>query len=351
MTSVRLSRLNLLALMLILILALAAVEYVGLAGKSGALLVTLVFWTAVLQGAIASVAIADLIGAKWVHFLRRELLSLQPLLLLPVALMALFGPQVSRAYPWMAHQNAWLNPTAFLTRNLLALFVCYLVAGVFRRHSLAGHTEARKTWAVLYLATFIICQNLVGYDWVMPLEYPWISSLFGPFFAIESLFLAFALATLLFALDYRRKLQDDPVQVPERFRDLGVLMYGFSVLWGGFFFAQFLLIWYGNLPEEVGYMVRRVTQSPFREMSYALVFFIFVAPFGILTPGKNKRQALTLSLAAFSIGLGMFTEKILYILPAFPFDQGALLLENGLVAVLVLLVVHSRDRLLPDAAY
>ncbi|MEZ4484136.1 MAG: hypothetical protein R2864_05910, partial [Syntrophotaleaceae bacterium] len=90
------------ALLLILAATIALVEYGGLIDQRGSLLLTLTFWTTLIQGALAAAAVTALVKAKWIASLRRELLALYPLLLLLALLFALLWPQL-HLYPWSDH--------------------------------------------------------------------------------------------------------------------------------------------------------------------------------------------------------------------------------------------------------
>lgn len=342
--TVRLTPMNYYATLATLIASIALIEYGGIAGNPGALLVTLVWWTGLLQGAIAVVAISDLLNTKWIKYLRHELLSMSRLLIIPPALFLLFLPQMDK-YPWFAKPpHLWLDPSFFFWRNLIVLLICYGLGRVFAQKSINNAPDKVK-WGVFYLFAFAACQNLVAVDWIMSLEWPWFSTLFGPFFAIESIYTAFIFSAFLFCISINQKKEIDPIDAPLRMGDIGTLIYGFSILWGGFFFAQFLLIWYGNLPEEVGYIVTRIN-DPFTPMAYAFVIMVFALPFALLTPGENKRKAKTLIPAAILVTFGLFTEKTLYVVPVIPFDRGILILENSLLVAVLMLVIHSRDLLL-----
>ena len=89
--------------------ALALLEFGGVAPGRGALLVTLVFWTAIAQGSVAVVAVTDLTGARWTGSLRRELLAASALLPFLTLLFLLLWPLLD-LYPWAAAPTSWLTP-------------------------------------------------------------------------------------------------------------------------------------------------------------------------------------------------------------------------------------------------
>lgn len=345
MTTLKLNRGGLFPALLTLLSAIALFEFGGLAEPGGTLLPTLAFWTALLQGSVAAVATADLTHARWSGSLRRELLAPYPLLLLITVLFLLLWPRLD-LYPWVREPDLWLNKPFFLLRNVLLLAAVLAAAHLFVRRSLAGATS-RGRIAVVYLLLFVACQSLVAFDWVMSLEYPWVSTLLGAYFFVESLYAGLALAGVLLFLLYRPKAGRAPRTTREHLRDVGTLIFGFSILWGGLFFAQFLLIWYGNIPEEVDYVVRRISASPFREMSVLFLAGNFLVPFLVLLSRRAKERPAVVGVVAAVVLAGLFLERLLFILPVAPMHLGILLAENLLLLFAFLLIVHSSDRLLP----
>ncbi len=329
--------------LLILAFSVALLEYGGLVPNRGALLVSLVFWATLVQGGVAVVATTELIDARWIASLKKELLCCCPLLLLVLALFLLLLPQLE-IYPWVEHPGRWLNEPFFAGRNLVLLVLCYLVARRFALHSLRK-SDRRKTYAVIYLFLFVTSQSLVAFDWVMSLEYPWYSTLFGAYFFVEALYAGFAMAGLALLFFYPVKRREDPTRAERHLRDVGLLVFGFSVLWVGLFFAQFLLLWYGNLPEEVGFILERTSASPYREMGWLFLGANFLVPFAILISRRAKQNVWVVGAVSLVVLAGLFVERLLFILPVVPLHTGSLLFQNVLIVATWLLLLQSKERL------
>jgi len=345
MTSLSMSRGSFFMLLVVVTALLALLEFGGLTTGRGALLVTLVFWTAIAQGSVAVVAATDLTGARWTATLRRELLAASTLLPFLTGLFLLLWPLLD-LYPWTAAPTAWLNRPFFLARNLALLAATAGMAQLFARSSLR-QDPARLRFAVVYLFLFVACQSLVAFDWVMSLAYPWVSSMFGAYFFVEALYAGLALAGILFLLLDRERQEQNPVAWTAGRRDVGLLLFGFSILWGGLFFAQFLLVWYGNIPEEVRFIADRVSASPTRELCAFFLAAGFAVPFLVLLSARAKRNVRILGAISLSVLLGLLAEKLVFVLPAVPVHFGVLLAENVLLLAVWLLAVQNRERLLP----
>jgi len=162
---------------------------------------------------------------------------------------------------------------------------------------------------------FVGSQSLMAFDWVMSLAYPWVSTLFGGYFFIESLFGGFALSGILYAFLHGRPVPTHEPGGRSDLKDIAILLFGFSILWVGLFFAQFLVIWYGNLPEEVSYLLARVTSSPLRELSLSILALYFFIPFLVLLPGRSKTNPFVVFAVSVSILLGILVERFVYLAP------------------------------------
>lgn len=311
------------------------------ARDGGSLLLALLFWVAVIEGCIAVVAACTLIKARWVASVKRELLSVHPLLLFVSVLFLFLVPFVD-SYPWVGREGIWFDKGFFVGRNFVLLLLAYLTA---RRFAIASNRdeEGRDRFAAIYLFVFVASQSLMAFDWVMSLAYPWVNTLMGGFFFIESLFGGFALSGILYAFLHGRPA---PVHRPEGrsdLKDIAILLFGFSILWVGLFFAQFLVIWYGNLPEEVGFLLARVSSSPLRELSLSILVFYFFIPFLVLLPGRSKTNPFVVFAVSVSILLGILVERFVYLAPVVPVRIGVAAIHFLCFLLLFLLVVAKRD--------
>ena len=337
------------SLLLILAATIGLIEYGGLIDQQGSLLLTLTFWGSIIQGAVAVAAVTALVRAKWIASLRRELLALYPLLLLLALLFALLWPQLD-LFPWSDHPTIWLNRPFFMGRNVASLLLTFVAGRQLALHSASG-APFKDRYAVVYLLTFVLSQSLVGFDWLMSAAFPWINTMFGLYFFTEALYAGIAISGLAMLLYYRLRMQTQPQQTARHLRDVGLLLFGFSILWAGLFFAQFLLIWYANLPEEVHFVTERLAHSSGRELCWLFLLGLFLTPFVALLGNQAKGDLRFVSAVSLLVLTGLFAERLFILLPAIPYHGGALLLYNGLIFVMLLLTLHSSERLLPPASF
>jgi hypothetical protein len=150
----------------------------------------------------------------------------------------------------------------------------------------------------------------------MSLEYPWISALLGGYFFIEALYGGFAVSALLCVRRSGPPSAGRAHGSRSDLSDLSILMFGFSLMWAGLFFAQYLTIWYGNIPEEVSFVAKRVSASPIRELSALVLLLLFFLPFPLLLSTRAKTNRTAVAAAAASILSGILVERYVFLAPA-----------------------------------
>jgi hypothetical protein len=310
-------------------------------GKDGSLLLSFLFFVAVVEGCIAAAAAGAMVNARWVGSVRKELLSVSPLLLLSSFLLLLLIPFVD-AYPWAGRPGIWLRKDFFIGRNLAFLLLAYVTARRFAAAPADG--EGTKARAAAYLFVFVVSQSLAAFDLVMSLEYPWVNALFGGYFFIEALYGGFAVSALLCLQRSGTPPADRAHGSRSDLSDISILMFGFSIMWAGLFFAQFLTIWYGNIPEEVGFIARRVSASPMRELSVAVLFLLFFIPFPALLATRAKSNPYVVSAAALSVLSGILVERYVFLAPVVRISPGALAIDFACLLLPFVAVVYKGSR-------
>ncbi|MBI5418881.1 MAG: hypothetical protein HZA60_02220 [Deltaproteobacteria bacterium] len=332
------------SLAVLLVIAAALLAFVAmspLAGRGGSLLLALLFWGTVVEGCIAAAAAGTMVNARWVGSVKRELLSVRPLLLLLAFLLLLLIPFVD-SYPWAGGPGLWLRKDFFIGRNLAFLLLAYVTAGRFAA-AVEANGETKTVRAATYLFVFVTSQTLAAFDLVMSLEYPWYSTLFGGFFFIEALYAGFAVSAILCILVHGRPPRTDDPDARSSLSDISVLMFGFSLLWAGLFFAQYLTIWYGNIPEEVSFIAKRTSVSPFRELAVSVLFLLFFLPFPALLSTRAKSNPYVVTAVSLSILSGILVERYVFLAPAVRLNPGALAVDLICLLFLFVCVVYKES--------
>jgi hypothetical protein len=311
------------------------------------LLWNVIFWTTLVEGSIALAAIAEVTRAKWIAPVRKEMFSVYPILPL-LGVLFLLSMMQWDLYPWMENQGVWLNKWFFLIRNVASLMLCFIFAWAFAISS-GRNTKNRSLFASLYLLSFVISQSLIAFDWVMSLEYPWISTLFGGYFIVESMYAGIALSGIYCFLFSFKPSDDNLMAAQETLKDSATLMFGFSLFWVGLLYAQFLVIWYGNIPEETGFIIKRITSPPFREFSLFILIALFFIPFLVFLSRKAKSMPVIVLSIAVLIVSGLLVERTLFLAPVVPLKGLTTTLEFLLMLCLFVAVLLNKNLFLTSS--
>lgn len=332
---------NLAALFVVFGGLIVAIEMLLNRRSDGTLLLTLTFWTMAVQGAVALAAVGEVAKGLWLIPIKRELLSMYPLILFTALLFLLMGLRMD-IYAWTEHPTAWLDVRFFIVRNFIVMLLTFWVAHLLARAVLRGDPK-KNTYAVFYILLFVTSQSLIAFDWIMSLEYPWISTLLGGHFFVQSFLMGLLFSAIVIFFRTRAGITG----LTETLRDTGKMMFGFSFMWGGFLFTQYLVIWYGNIPEEVSYVLKRVDPSPYWGLSRAALTLIFAVPFLALLSRKLKTIPTGMLLVTMSSATGLFIEKFILITPVVPVNPVLVAVEFALMIALVTLVFRTRDSFMP----
>jgi hypothetical protein len=162
---------------------------------------------------------------------------------------------------------------------------------------------------------YAVVLSLIAFDLIMSLDPHWLSTLFGAYYFVGSFYTALAALIVLSYLGMRSMGMRYFIQ-PKHFHDLGKLLFGFCIVTGDFFYSQFLVIWYGNLPEEAHYVILRVRHTPWESLAWSVLLICFVIPFLILLSRRIKLQPEAMLIIGCLIIVGMWLEKYLLIAPS-----------------------------------
>ncbi len=333
----------------------------------GLLTATFLYLMGVTQFGVVFCAMTRLVKAQWSKPYYR-LAELSTLAFFPFAIagfLLLYFYARDDLFYWLsagpdAHLSAWLNSDWLLARNLLGLLlfyglsVFYVMKGIRADRAAeqgASEQELRKIEDQLYVFSpivvlgFVLCNTLFAWDFAMMLIPHWHSTVFPIYYWFGNLFAATA-AMIVFPAVLGRTEPGASHFGPDQVRFLGMMVTCFTLMWLYFFWAQFFVIWFGNLPHEAEPLWRQMYghYGPYYWTMMAGCFFV---PLATLVFAVVKRSVLAMCLLAIGINLGIWISKYLMVVPVFspdnrPFthllDIGiALGFVAGFLAVLVLL--------------
>jgi hypothetical protein len=267
------------------------------------------FWLGLSLGCMAVLMLHHLVGGAWSIVIRRILesgmmtLPLMAILFLPI----LFN--LKRLYFWARPESladpkiadivhSYLNFNGILIRYVFYFVIWIGMAFFLNRWSteqdtIAGQSTLRfRAMSGIGLVIYSLTISFAVIDWVMSLQARWISTIYGLIFIAGEALSAFCFCVVIETILSKRKPMSEYLTDTE-VHDHGKLILAFVMVWTYFNFSQWLIIWAGNLPEEIPWFVRRMNGG-WGEVGLLLVIFQFAIPFALLLSQQLKRKARTL---------------------------------------------------------
>ena len=354
--------------------AFAAFAFAGDQTRIGwiAYLHNLYFFTGLAAGLVVTAAIMQVARSHWGRAIKRFAEAAGGFLWVALGLSLLLYIGADHIYEWAetppdpvyyTNKHFWLTKNFWFIRVVGAIAALAVVAHFFRQTSLrpdlgyaselnpdkwsapsgwAGKdTEVEKCydsqsyWGVIYCITYACAISLLAYDLIMSLDYRWFSTMFGGWhftsFILISwgslVFLSWWLGDAFGLAKYIHKMT---------YHDLGKLTFGFTVVWGYLFFAQYQVIWYGNLPHETGYLLTRFYEQPWRPITLTVFAMCFLIPFIIGLSKDIKLSPKTFAPVVVISFLGLWLERFILIAPAsWYYDRHAQVFEGGVEMLLM----------------
>ncbi|HWZ44731.1 MAG TPA: hypothetical protein VNW97_14745 [Candidatus Saccharimonadales bacterium] len=271
-------------------------------------LVAFMFWLGMTLGPLALLMLQYVTGGNWGRIGRRfweaatRCLPLTFLFWLPIALgMKLIYPWASWSREQAIHElgfkGSWyLRPEGFWWKGIIFFGLWFLLGWYLRRWSKQeeeGRTDGVKFITVQHVSgvgimVYALTVTFAATDWVSSLNPYWFSSVWGMLFIVGQVLTTFAFTIWLLA----RLAPIAPVSRvinPERLHDFGKLMFAFVVLWAYLSFSQWIIIWSGNLTEEIKWYLDRI-HGRWQVVAVSLMLLHFAFPFFIMLSRNLKRN-------------------------------------------------------------
>lgn len=282
-------------------------------------LMTYLFLLGLTLGSLAMLFVYHLTGGRWGFVLQRlfEGTAMGSLLLALLTIPLCFG--LADLYPWaqpatvaadplLQHKQPYLNLPFFLVRNGI-YFVTWSVSALLilrwstRQDGAPSEaftlSERMRHFSGPGLALYGITITFAAMDWLMSLEPHWYSTIFGAMIGASQVVTGLAFTTIV--LMWLAPLATQFHALSEEYLDdLGKLLLALSLFWAYMSFIQYLIIWAGNLPEEVVWYLRRLRHG-WQWVAVLVLFCHFLLPFAALLAGHVRKQRSSMIWIAASI--------------------------------------------------
>jgi hypothetical protein len=313
-----------------------------------AYLVNFLVFSAIAQGAVLFSALMHITRARWsgpLADVAESFAAFFPVSLVLFVFLFIGSPYV---FPWlhedMHGREVWFNLPFLFCRDFAGLALLYGLGLAYLYHALWFKLAARgatgplgrrllarwqrkapdsdrfarrmTVYGSLYLLAFALVLSLIGYDLVMGMDPHWYSTLFGAYTFVKSIYVGFGALIILAAVLHVSPRTAYGLQ-SSQFHDIGKLFFAFCLVWGDFFYAQLVVIWYGNLSEETAYVIQRTVTAPWSHLAWTLFIGCFILPFLILLNKKFKTWPLAMSALCAVVIVGIWLEHFLLLGPVY----------------------------------
>jgi hypothetical protein len=257
-------------------------------------LVALVYWLTLALGMLGWLASFHASRARWMVVLRRLMetmtapLAVLTILFIPVAIGA------HEIYHWPEHKKFYFNFGFWATRAIIYFVLWNVIAHLLHLWSKRQDADGNLGWigrmrvlSSVGLPVIGLSLTFAAFDWIMSLHADWQSTIFGLYVLAGGQAGSMAILIIVATAGERTGLLRGMLTL-SHFHSMGKLLLAFVCFWGYMAFSQYMLMWVGNLPEEIPWYLMR-TQGPWKPISITLALGHFAIPFLILLSAQIKR--------------------------------------------------------------
>ena len=357
------------ALVVVGVLGFAAALALGDRARAWqAFLVNLLYFMGIAQAAVAGSAAFYLTQGRWAgtaHFRLAEAFAN----FIPVGFVLFWGLYFGRRelFPWVLHpvpdKAAWLNVPFLFTRDGLALAVLTVLSFYFLRLSRAQEAArwsaspqdivlppaGIRRLAPAVAICYVVVYTLLAFDLVMSLAPLWRSTLFGWYFVAGSFWSALVAMSFTAVLLGRYLGPGSVFEQRRVFHDLGKLIFAFSIFWVYLVFAQYIVIWYGDIPVETFFIIRRANLMPWAALAWTVLLLVWGLPFFVLLGRKPKETPAILGTICLLGLVGIWLERYVLVVPSLspetvPFGWVELAVSAGFLGLFTLCALPGLRR-------
>jgi hypothetical protein len=289
------------------------------------------FWLGLTLGSMGILMLQYLTSGAWGVLTRRALesasrtLPLCAILFIPVAI------GIPWLYDWahadlvkniyvLRHRAVYMNPSMFIGRAILFFVVWLIIMYFLNKWSLeqdeSGGLETKLVrLSAPGLLIYVFTISYATIDWAESLENHWFSTIWGFLFVAREGLAAFAFLIIVMALLSQRE-PFARIFKPRHLHDLGKLLLVFVMLWAYFEFSQLVVVWSGNLTDEIPWYLHRFATS-WGWLGVMLIVLEFIVPFLLLLSRPLKRNVIALCCVVSLIIFMRWVDLMWIVMPQY----------------------------------
>jgi len=333
-------------------------------GSWSVLMVSFLLVVYIAQGGIVLSAVVHLShasGARWRADIAPHAHKTGFLFPLAFVLLLILLAMPEKTFPYYAmkdiHLNAWHNYTFLVWREIIMLLLVTVFSFAYvcinERHDRNPNPKNQKALtiaAALMLFIYAMYGTLLSWDFEMTLTPGWHSPMYAPYFFISNFHMY--LGVFVFSAYALRRLSGTPVLTDNTFNYLAQMMLGFTLLWVYLFYFQFLTIWYGNLPDEIGRLYtmiyldadQRKGDAPLYDLFWWFIVLKSFLPFALLIFAYVRYSAGMTALVGLIIFTGTALERYIWIASSYSTHFPLSAIFDWLVVVIITALVLASWR-------
>lgn len=300
------------------------------------------FWLMLVNVATFFIAICTLAMGGWQTAFRRvseaigSLVPIMGVITMVILLCIVLGGRAD-IYHWLSKEHvahdkilkgkaAFLNPTVYLVASIVVITLWAFIGKKLNQLSLDSDKNGpmdqetskswlkkNMSWSAYFLVLYLLSVgSVMPWLWMMSIDPHWYSTMYS-WYTFASTFVAGIALLTIFVIYFKNRGQLEFV-TQEHLQDLGKFMFAFSIFWTYLWFAQFMLIWYANIPEETIYFKVRL-QGSYAGLFYLNLILNFVAPILIFMKKATKRNYTIVTFMCIVIIFGHWIDFYQMVMP------------------------------------
>lgn len=270
-------------------------------------------------------ALLQMASAKWRMHVRKLACSLAVLFPVAFVLLLILLSNGEQTFPWLAHAEdgehhlpGYHNYTFLVARQIIGFLIIAGLYLLFIKYQYQSEIDSSyraqrrfRNVALLIPFAYVPYATMVAWDFEMTMRPLWHSASYGAYHFVSNfhVFLAFFTLFLLFLHRSGKLTKPLPVFV---FNYMAQFMFAFTILWTYLFFTQYLIMWYGRFPEEIG-RFNDMMYNSYSPLWWTFFSLKFVIPFSTFLFTANRHSPVVIGLVACGILVGTWIERYVWI--------------------------------------
>lgn len=324
--------------------------------------VNFLYWFGMSAASCGFAAAFHICNAQWVRPIKRVFESALPFFMLSPLLLIVMYFGAEDIYSWAQHpiegKSTWLSSCFLYTRDIIAAYLLVWIISRVIKGSLTmdftalnrGLVSLDKShpnyarwvekkcvscieekgepasaikavydkmgfYSPISVMIYALAMSLLAFDLLMSVDPHWYSTMFGGFYFMSCVYCAVAFAAIAMSIVLSQSSLFREAVKKKTLHDLGKLLFGFGIFWAYLFWSHYLPIWYGNMPEETGYIIVRLREYPWRNIAWMVLGMCFIVPFILGISRDLKQVPILLSLTGVIVAMGLWIQYYLLFAP------------------------------------